>query len=194
MTGRGESPAHLVDDGGTEGGGSCRSGGHATQGYGSYDQPVQRATPPSRPRLTTVEETSAGGLVVDRPGAAACGALIARRSRRGQLEWVLPKGHLERGETPEAAAVREVQEETGIRGAVIGRLGAIDYWFVAGEHRVHKTVHHFLLEAVGGELSDADIEVEQVAWVPLAEVATRLAYTDERALALRAVDLLAETG
>jgi 8-oxo-dGTP pyrophosphatase MutT (NUDIX family) len=141
-----------------------------------------------------VDETSAGGLVVDRKGSAACGALIARRSRRGLLEWVLPKGHLEPGESPETAAVREVEEETGIRGQVVTRLGAIDYWFVAGERRVHKTVHHFLLEAVGGELSDADIEVEQVAWVPLAEVATRLAYTDERALAIRAVDLMEGSG
>ena len=74
------------------------------------------------------------------------------------------------------------------------RLGAIDYWFVAGERRIHKTVHHFLLEQVGGQLSDADIEVEEVAWVPLAEVATRLAYTDERALALRAVELMGEPG
>jgi 8-oxo-dGTP pyrophosphatase MutT (NUDIX family) len=172
----------------------CRSGGHATQGYGSYDQPVQRPTPPSRPWLTTVVETSAGGLVVDRRDAGPCGALIARRSRRGALEWVLPKGHLEPGETPEAAAVREVEEETGILGQLLTKLGAIDYWFVAGERRVHKTVHHFLLEAVGGALSDADIEVEQVAWVPLAEVATRLAYIDERGLAMRAVDLMGEPG
>lgn len=171
-----------------------RSGGHATQGYGSYDQPVQRPTPPGRPRLVTVDETSAGGLVTDRRGAGTYGALIARRSRRGTLEWVLPKGHLERGETAERAAVREVQEETGIVGRVVAPLGSIDYWFIAGDRRVHKTVHHFLLEAVSGELSDDDIEVEEVAWVPLADVATRLAYTDERALALRAADLLGEAG
>jgi 8-oxo-dGTP pyrophosphatase MutT (NUDIX family) len=141
-----------------------------------------------------VDETSAGGLVTDRRPTGVYGALIARRSRRGALEWVLPKGHLERGETPERAAVREVEEETGIVGEVVTSLGAIDYWFVVGDRRVHKTVHHFLMTAVGGELSDADIEVEQVAWVPLAEVATRLAYTDERALALRAVDLMGEGG
>lgn len=162
------------------------------KGYGSYDQPVQRPTPPSRPWLPTVDETSAGGLVVDHRGNGACGAVIARRSRRGQLEWVLPKGHLERGETAEVAAVREVEEETGILGQVIGRLGDVDYWFVAQERRIHKTVHHYLLERVSGELSDADVEVVEVAWVPLAEVATRLAYTDERALAIRAVDLLGE--
>jgi 8-oxo-dGTP pyrophosphatase MutT (NUDIX family) len=104
--------------------------------------------------------------------------------------WSLPKGHVEDGETPEQAAVREVEEETGIRGTVMAPLGTIDFWFVADQRRVHKTVHHFLLEADGGELSDADIEVVEVAWVPLSEVAGRLAYADERRLLERVEGLL----
>ena len=67
--------------------------------------------------------------------------------------------------------MREVEEETGIRGRVLAPLGTIDFWFVAEDRRVHKTVHHFLLEAEGGELSDDDIEVVEVAWVALADVA-----------------------
>ena len=141
-------------------------------------------------RLRTVEETSAGGLVVDRATQRA--ALIGRLDRRGTLLWSLPKGHLEDGETAEQAAVREVEEETGIIGAVLRRLGQIDYWFVVENRRVHKTVHHFLLNALGGELSDDDVEVTEVAWVPLAEVEGLLAYTDERRLARRAVRLLAD--
>jgi ADP-ribose pyrophosphatase YjhB (NUDIX family) len=129
--------------------------------------------------------------VVDRSGAVPRAALIARHDRRGRLVWSLPKGHLELGETPEDAAVREVEEETGIRGAVLAPLGTIDFWFVAEQRRVHKTVHHFLLEARGGELSDADIEVVEVAWVPLAEVPATLAYADERRLMTRVDDLLA---
>lgn len=143
-------------------------------------------------RLRTVEETSAGGLVVDRPAQQA--ALIGRLDRRGTLLWSLPKGHLEVGETAEQAAVREIREETGIVGAVLRELGAIDYWFVVENRRVHKTVHHFLLEAVGGELSDEDREVTEVAWVPLGELERLLAYTDERRLARRAVRLLTEHG
>lgn len=107
--------------------------------------------------------------------------------------WSLPKGHLEDGETAAAAAVREVQEETGILGRVIASLGTIDFWFVAEDRRVHKTVHHHLLEAISGELSDADIEVVEVAWVPVAELSTRLGYADERALVDRALDLLGES-
>ncbi|CAL9662282.1 NADH pyrophosphatase [Actinosynnema sp. ALI-1.44] len=136
-----------------------------------------------------MDETSAGGLVLDRLRGAA--AIIGRLDRRGRLLWSLPKGHIEAGETAEQTAVREVAEETGIHSRVLRPLGSIDYWFVAEDRRVHKTVHHFLLEALGGELSDEDVEVTEVAWVPLGELDERLAYADERRLVRRAVDLLA---
>jgi 8-oxo-dGTP pyrophosphatase MutT (NUDIX family) len=106
--------------------------------------------------------------------------------------WSLPKGHIEEGETPEDAAVREIEEETGILGRVIGELGTIDFWFIADDRRIHKTVHHYLLLALGGELSDADIEVAEVAWVPLPELSKRLAYDDERQLLGRVPELLAD--
>ena len=153
--------------------------------------------PPQRKPLRRVDETSAGGLVLDRRGPEARAALIGRLDRRGRLLWSLPKGHVEAGETEEQTAVREVQEETGIRGSVVGKLGTIDFWFVADGRRIHKTVHHFLLVAddpIGGlELSDEDVEVSEVAWVPLPEVPARLAYADERRLLERVPDLLAET-
>lgn len=136
-----------------------------------------------------VEETSAGGLVVDEHGRAA---LIARADRRGRLLWSLPKGHLEEGESLEAAAVREVSEETGITGRVLAPLGVIDFYFTAADRRVHKTVHHYLLVAESGELSAADIEVDDVDWVPLQEVTERLAYADERRLIAKVPDLLAD--
>jgi 8-oxo-dGTP pyrophosphatase MutT (NUDIX family) len=132
-------------------------------------------------------------LVVDRTEGAPRVALIGRVDRRGRLLWSLPKGHVEAGETHEDAAVREVEEETGIRGRVLAALGTIDYWFVAEDRRIHKTVHHYLLEASGGELSDEDIEVDEVAWVPLTELRDRLAYAGERRLADTAADLLADS-
>jgi 8-oxo-dGTP pyrophosphatase MutT (NUDIX family) len=145
-------------------------------------------------RLRRVDETSAGGLVVADDGVnGPRAALIGRTDRRGRLLWSLPKGHIEEGETPEDTAVREVAEETGIIGEVVAPLGIIDFWFVADGRRVHKTVHHFLLRAIGGALSDADIEVTEVAWVPLEELSSRLAYADERTLVERAPALLADT-
>ncbi len=145
--------------------------------------------------MRTVRETSAGGLVVDGlggPPEQLCAALIGRTDRRGRLLWSLPKGHIEKGETAEETAMREVHEETGIRGKVLAELGSIDYWFVTEGRRVHKTVHHYLLRYLGGELSDADIEVTEVAWVPLTELRSRLAYADERKLADVADQLIAE--
>lgn len=145
-------------------------------------------------RLPKVEETSAGGLVLDSTGSVPHAALIARLDRRGRLLWSLPKGHIEEGETAEMAAIREVWEETGIHGEIVAPLGVIDFWFVVEDRRIHKTVHHFLMNATGGELSDEDIEVVEVQWVPLPEVTSRLAYADERKLVARALELLADAG
>jgi 8-oxo-dGTP pyrophosphatase MutT (NUDIX family) len=158
---------------------------------GEADKPAPRRR---RARwLRQVEEFSAGGLVVDLAGDVPRGALIARTDRHGKLLWSLPKGHIEPGETPEQAAVREVEEETGIAGVILAELGTIDFWFVADGRRIHKTVRHFLMRATGGELSDADIEVTEVAWVPLPDIARQLAYPDERGLVDTAGRLLAET-
>ena len=109
-----------------------------------------------------MHETSAGGLVIDGidgPKDGQVAALIGRTDRRGRMLWSLPKGHIELGETAEQTAIREVAEETGIQGSVLAALGSIDYWFVTEGRRVHKTVHHYLMRFLGGELSDEDVEV-----------------------------------
>lgn len=147
----------------------------------------------SGPRLRTVHETSAGGLVIDdidRPRHEQMAALIGRVDRRGRMLWSLPKGHIEQGETAEQTAIREVAEETGIQGHVLAALGSIDYWFVTEGRRVHKTVHHYLMRFSGGELCDEDIEVAEVAWVPVIELPDRLSYADERRLAHVAHELI----
>jgi len=164
-----------------------------------YDQVMPSQSDSSRRRrrpawrLPRVEETSAGGLVVTMEHGITKGALIGRTDRRGRLLWSLPKGHLEAGETAEQAAIREVEEETGILGEIMHPLGTIDYWFVAEDRRIHKTVHHFLLRAISGELSDLDVEVTEVAWVPLESISQRLAHADERGLVDEAGRLLAES-
>jgi 8-oxo-dGTP pyrophosphatase MutT (NUDIX family) len=152
-----------------------------------------------RPRhtLPLVEETSAGGLVVQVTAGTAEVALIARHNRAGRLEWCLPKGHPENGETLSETAVREVAEETGIQGRPLRSLGSVDYWFSADGRRVHKVVHHFLLEAVGGTISvegDPDREAVDAAWVPLDELETRLSFANERRLARDVSQLLSDNG
>lgn len=156
-----------------------------------------RPTPPraraSRQHLPVVDETSAGGLVIDAVDGVAYCAVIARRNRGGRLEWCLPKGHLEAGETAEQAAVREVAEETGIISQVVQHLATIDFWFAGHDRRVHKVVHHYLLMALGGELTienDPDHEAEDVAWVDIDSLPSRLAYPNERRIVTMARDVL----
>ena len=143
--------------------------------------------------LPTVEEVSAGGIVVDASTDLLNVAIIARLNRGGRLEWCLPKGHPENQENNEQAAVREIEEETGIRGRVLTALGSIDYWFTVSGHRVHKTVHHFLLVSTGGHLTienDPDHEAVDVAWVPLADLGRKLSFPNERRIADLAREVL----
>lgn len=130
--------------------------------------------------LPVVREYSAGGLVFDEQGRVA---VIARHSRSGHLEWCLPKGHIEKGETPQQTAVREVHEETGILGEVVDSIATIDYWFTGTSQRVHKLVHHFALKQVGGELTvegDPDHEAEDAIWVRFEDLDDVLSYPNER--------------
>ena len=148
-------------------------------------------------RLPSVEERSAGGGVVDIQEGVARIAVIPRRNRAGRIEWCLPKGHIEGEETLPQTAAREVAEETGIEGKVLIELGTIDYWFAAGDRRIHKYVHHYLLEAVGGSLTienDPDHEAIDVAWLPLQDAHRHLTFPNERRIARTAWARLAGEG
>jgi 8-oxo-dGTP pyrophosphatase MutT (NUDIX family) len=116
--------------------------------------------------------------------------LAARRTRRGDLVWGLPKGEVEAEETPEQAAVREVREETGISASIEGSLGDIRYVYVWDGVRVRKRVHFFLMRARGGRLADHDEEMEDVRWFPLDRALTAAAYTGEREVLQRAAERL----
>lgn len=148
----------------------------------SQDTPATFASLDAQ-ELPVVREYSAGGLIFDERGRVA---IIARHSRSGHLEWCLPKGHIEKGETPEQTAVREVHEETGILGEVIESIATIDYWFTGTSQRVHKLVHHYALKRIGGELTvegDPDHEAEDAIWVDFRDLDDVLSYPNERKIA-----------
>jgi 8-oxo-dGTP pyrophosphatase MutT (NUDIX family) len=140
--------------------------------------------------MKTRFEHSAGGVVVrGAPGTYEV-ALAARRTRKGELAWGLPKGLVEPGEVPERAALREVREETGLEAEVRAPLGDISYWYVWEGDRVRKRVSFFLMEATGGDTSLHDHEMEDVRWFPLAEAPRVANYTTERQVLRKAVEAL----
>lgn len=146
-------------------------------------------------QIPTVSEISAGGMVVREHRGAHQVAIIARYNRGGRLEWVLPKGHPEGEEDHYEAAMREVAEETGISGDILTELGHIEYTFTVPGRRIHKTVHHFLLRATGGELTienDPDQEAVDVAWVDVDRLTGRLTFLNERRIVELARELMAE--
>ena len=153
-------------------------------------RPAKKSAPARTSERTyakRVDEVSAGGLVIDTTGKL--GLLIGRRDQKDssgkKILWSLPKGHIEEGETPEQAALREVAEETGIQSEIEKSLGVIDFWFMAGGKRIHKTVHHYLFRESGGLLAAQESEVDEVAWFPLSEIIEKLAYPDEKKLIAR---------
>jgi len=135
-------------------------------------------------------EFSAGGVVVKRLKGGWHVAAIHPRGRKPGV-WALPKGNIAPGEDPAATAVREVEEETGIEGAVVSKLGDVKYVYTWDGERIFKVVSFFLIRAQRGRLGAIDpefaVEVDEARWLPLAEAPKLLAYGGEREMAERAV-------
>ncbi len=100
--------------------------------------------------------------------------------------WVLPKGTPRKGETHEAVALREVEEETGITARIVGELGSIHYWFTRRGTRFSKDVLYYLMEATGGDVSLHDHEYDDARWFPLSVAAAAVAYANEAEIVRKA--------
>jgi len=120
-------------------------------------------------------------------------ALMARFNRGGKLEWCIPKGHLEQNETSEQAAIREVFEETGLEAEIIQHLGEVNYQFIQDGAKISKTVHVYLMQQTGGELSfdkDPHKEASELEWVQVSELLARLSHGNEKRIAKVAIELI----
>jgi 8-oxo-dGTP pyrophosphatase MutT (NUDIX family) len=137
-------------------------------------------------------EVSAGGFVISKSDPKLV-ALMARFNRGGKLEWCIPKGHLEQNETSEQAALREVFEETGLEADIIEHLGEVNYQFIQDGSKISKTVHVYLMQQTGGELSfenDPHKEASELEWVQASELLARLSHGNEKRIAAKALELI----
>lgn len=133
----------------------------------------------SAARPKTRNEHSSGGVVIALRDGVPHVALIATRNK---TRWGLPKGAVTEGETSEAAALREVQEETGLVARIVRLLDTIEYFFRAGDTVIQKRVDFYLMEYVSGELEPQLSEVDDVQWVELTSSLQRASFESERKL------------
>jgi 8-oxo-dGTP pyrophosphatase MutT (NUDIX family) len=143
-------------------------------------------------RLRTSTATSAGGIVIRYASSQPWLVVGSRRRERDGRTWTLPKGTPNPGESREETAIREVAEETGLEVRITGPLDTIEYWFVQSGTRIHKSVHYYLMEPIGGDLANHDHEFEEVRWIPFDAAPTMLTFETERALVARAAELIAD--
>jgi 8-oxo-dGTP pyrophosphatase MutT (NUDIX family) len=132
--------------------------------------------------------TSCGGVVIRRSdaGVEIC---LGKRVRERDATWTLPKGTPSDDETIEQTALREVSEETGLEVRIDAPVGAIEYFFTQSGTRIHKTVHFFLMEPVGGSLENHDHEFDEVRWIPIEEARRMLTYPTERQVVEQALSV-----
>jgi 8-oxo-dGTP diphosphatase len=139
-------------------------------------------------RKATRNEHSSGGAVISFRDGAPFVALIATRNK---TRWGLPKGAVAAGETSEQAALREVNEETGLEAKIVGPLDTIEYFFRAGGTLIRKRVDFYLMNFTGGELKPQLSEVDDVEWVELSEAIQRASFESEKKLLEMALQQIA---
>ena len=125
-------------------------------------------------------EFSAGGIVY-KEHLGKMSILVCQHSQHHG--WVFPKGFIGdkiKGESKEATALREVAEETGVKGKIIQPLEPVTYWYVMDKEKRKKTVYYYIMEYVSGDITQHDWEMENVEWLPTDKVEYRLTYPSDK--------------
>jgi 8-oxo-dGTP pyrophosphatase MutT (NUDIX family) len=129
-------------------------------------------------RSRAKEETSAGGVVYRVVDGAAVFLLI----RDSYRNWGFPKGHVEDGELPEGAALREVSEETGLSDLMVrGLIETIDWHFRFRGKLIHKVCHFYLMETAESSTSPQRTEgITACRWLPFDAAEGLISYGNAR--------------
>jgi len=124
----------------------------------------------------TVFEFSSGGIVRDGDQLL----MVKVQNLEGQPIWTFPKGHIEKGEKSEEAALREVREETGYECEIVAPFERVQYWFKRDDRLTKKTVNWFLMRPLKkvGEF-DAD-EIMETRWITISEAKDLIRYKSDK--------------
>jgi 8-oxo-dGTP pyrophosphatase MutT (NUDIX family) len=144
-------------------------------------------------RARPKRETSAGGVVFRlKPGADGGPRPLFLLIRDSYRNWGFPKGHVEDGELPEAAAMREVAEETGLRDVALrGPVDTIDWYFRFRGRLIHKVCHFFLMETDRAETAPQRAEgITACRWAPFEEACEVISYANARDVLRRANEMI----
>ena len=137
-------------------------------------------------KVDTRLQVSAGGVAFRKRGDRIEVAVISV----GDGRWQLPKGIVDKGESTESAAIREVREEAGIQTEPAGLIDKIEYWYFSKEGdkpiRFHKFVYFYLLRYRSGDVRNHDEEVNEARWVEIGEALDLLTYKSEKEIVRQA--------
>jgi len=142
-------------------------------------------------KVSTKLQFSAGGVAFRKQDGQVEVALI---SVGEDNRWQLPKGLVDKGESTEVAAIREVREEAGIDTEMVTRIDKVEYWYFWKENgqriRYHKFVYFYLLRYKSGDVRDHDHEVNEARWVVIDDAIKILAFDSEKKIVEKAKELI----